>query len=79
MAPNRERVWVGLFVVIAAAVLSGTAVAVWGGMGRSGVPHHLYFKFSGGVQPGTAPLSKVEFTSKRSVSCIPSSSTKPEP
>src|SRR6267378_1565380 len=54
MAPNRERVWVGLFVVIAAAVLSGTAVAVWGGMGRSGVPHHLYFKFSGGVQPGTA-------------------------
>ena len=54
MAPNRERVWVGLFVVIAAAVLSGTAVAVWGGMGRSGVPHHVYFKFSGGVQPGTA-------------------------
>src|SRR5882672_10376725 len=54
MAPNRERVWVGLFVVIAVAVLSGTAVAVWGGMGRSGVPHHVYFQFSGGVQPGTA-------------------------
>jgi phospholipid/cholesterol/gamma-HCH transport system substrate-binding protein len=54
MTPNRERVLVGLFVVIAAAVLTVTTVAVWGGMGRSGVAHHLYLKFSGGVQPGTA-------------------------
>jgi phospholipid/cholesterol/gamma-HCH transport system substrate-binding protein len=54
MTPNRERVWVGLFVVISVAVLSGTAVAVWGGVGRSGVSHHAYFKFAGGVQPGTA-------------------------
>jgi len=53
MTPNRERVWVGLFVVIALAVLSGTAVAVWGGMGRNGVSHRTYFKFSGGVQAGT--------------------------
>jgi phospholipid/cholesterol/gamma-HCH transport system substrate-binding protein len=53
MTPNRERVWVGLFVVIAIAVLSGTAIAVWGGMGRNGVPHRTYFKFSGGVQAGT--------------------------
>ena len=36
MTPNRERVWVGLFVVIAVAVLSGTAVAVWGGAGPFG-------------------------------------------
>src|SRR5207247_1425261 len=50
----RERVWVGLFVVIAVVVLSVTAVAVWGGVGRSGVAHQAYFKFSGGVQPGTA-------------------------
>jgi phospholipid/cholesterol/gamma-HCH transport system substrate-binding protein len=54
MTPNRERVLVGLFVVVAAAVLSITAVAVWGGMGRSGISHRLYLKFSGGVQPGTA-------------------------
>src|SRR5437762_10823457 len=54
MTPNRERVMVGLFVVIAAAVLTITAVAVWGGMGRSGISHRAYFKFSGGVQPGTA-------------------------
>ncbi len=54
MTPNRERVWVGLFVVVAIAVLSVTTVAVWGGMGRSGVPHRTYFKYSGGVQTGTA-------------------------
>jgi len=54
MTPNRERVWVGLFVVIAVAVLSFTAIAVWGGLGNSGVTHRTYFKFSGGVQSGTA-------------------------
>jgi phospholipid/cholesterol/gamma-HCH transport system substrate-binding protein len=54
MTPTRERVWVGIFVVIAAALLAGTAVAVWGGIGRAGIPHRVYFKFSGGVQPGTA-------------------------
>jgi phospholipid/cholesterol/gamma-HCH transport system substrate-binding protein len=53
MTPNRERVWVGLFVVIAVAVLSGTAVAVWGGLAPSGVSHRAYLKFSGGVEPGT--------------------------
>jgi phospholipid/cholesterol/gamma-HCH transport system substrate-binding protein len=54
MAPNRERVWVGLFVVIAAGVLAVTVLAVWGGVSRSGVPHRTYFKFSGGVHSGTA-------------------------
>jgi phospholipid/cholesterol/gamma-HCH transport system substrate-binding protein len=53
MTPNRERVLVGLFVVVAAGVLAVTAVAVWGGMGGSRVSHRLYLKFSGGVQPGT--------------------------
>src|SRR5438094_5930691 len=54
MTPNRERVMVGAFVVVAATVLAVTAVAVWGGLRRSGVPHRMYLKFSGGVQPGTA-------------------------
>jgi phospholipid/cholesterol/gamma-HCH transport system substrate-binding protein len=53
MTPNRERILVGLFVVIASAVLAVTTVAVWGGMGRSGIPHRLYLKFSGGIQAGT--------------------------
>jgi len=54
MAPNRERVWVGLFVVIASSVLAVTTVAVWGGLDRTGVSYRAYFKFSGGVQPGAA-------------------------
>src|SRR5262245_39179755 len=53
MTPNRERVWVGLFVLIAIALLSVTAVAVSGAFGRSGITHVAYFKFSGGVEPGT--------------------------
>ncbi len=53
MTPNRERVLVGLFVVVAAAILTVTTVAVWGGMRRSGVSYRTYLKFSGGVQSGT--------------------------
>src|SRR5262245_59534385 len=53
MTPNRERVMVGFFVVIAGAILAVTTVAVWGGLGRSGVAHRMYLKFSGGIQPGT--------------------------
>jgi phospholipid/cholesterol/gamma-HCH transport system substrate-binding protein len=52
MTPNRERVWVGLFVIVAVAVLAVTTVAVWGGLG-GGISHRTYFKYSGGVQAGT--------------------------
>jgi phospholipid/cholesterol/gamma-HCH transport system substrate-binding protein len=55
MQPNRERVFVGLFVVIAVALLIGSVLAISGGMGTSTVPHHSYFKYAGGVQPG-APV-----------------------
>lgn len=55
METTRERVLVGLFVVIAAALLFGFVLAVSGGMGIAGVPHHAYFKFAGGVQAG-APV-----------------------
>jgi phospholipid/cholesterol/gamma-HCH transport system substrate-binding protein len=54
MTPNRERVWGGLLLIIAVAVLAGNEIAVLGGVGRLGVSHQAYFKFSGGVQPGTA-------------------------
>src|SRR5436190_14996464 len=53
MTANRERAMVGLFVVIATVVLAITTVAVWGRIGRSGVSHRMYLKFSGGIQPGT--------------------------
>jgi phospholipid/cholesterol/gamma-HCH transport system substrate-binding protein len=46
---------VGLFVVLAAALLFGSVLAVSSGMGSAGVAHRAYFKYSGGVQAG-APV-----------------------
>jgi phospholipid/cholesterol/gamma-HCH transport system substrate-binding protein len=54
MNATRERTLVGLFVVIATALLIGAVAEISGGMGSSGVPHRAYFKYAGGVQPGAA-------------------------
>lgn len=54
MEATRERALVGLFVVIAGALLFGSVLALSGGMGSAGVPHRAYFKYAGGVQPGAA-------------------------
>ncbi len=54
MDATRERVLVGLFVLIAAAVLVGSLAAISGGLGSAGVAHRAYFKYAGGVQPGAA-------------------------
>ncbi len=51
---TRERTLVGLFVVIATALLIGSVAAISGGLGGAGVPHRAYFKYAGGVQPGAA-------------------------
>jgi phospholipid/cholesterol/gamma-HCH transport system substrate-binding protein len=51
---TRERTLVGLFVVIAAAVLVVSVLAISGGLGSAGVAHRAYFKYAGGVQPGAA-------------------------
>jgi phospholipid/cholesterol/gamma-HCH transport system substrate-binding protein len=55
MEANRERILVGLFVLIAGAILFGALLALAGGVGNPTVPHRTYFKFAGGVQPG-APV-----------------------
>jgi len=55
MKTRREAAIVGLFVVIAGALLFGSVLALSGGMGSAGVPHRAYFKYAGGVQPG-APV-----------------------
>jgi len=55
MQPMHERTLVGLFVLIAGAMLIGTMVTISGGVGASTVSHRAYFKFAGGVQPG-APV-----------------------
>jgi phospholipid/cholesterol/gamma-HCH transport system substrate-binding protein len=51
---TRERALVGLFVIVAAALLFGSVVAITGGLGSAGIPHRAYFKYAGGVQPGAA-------------------------
>jgi phospholipid/cholesterol/gamma-HCH transport system substrate-binding protein len=54
MEATRERTLVGLFVVIAGALLFISVLEISGGMGSAGVPHRCYFKYAGGVQAGAA-------------------------
>jgi phospholipid/cholesterol/gamma-HCH transport system substrate-binding protein len=54
MNSRREQVWVGLFVLVAAALLVGTALSVAGVFSRGNIPHRAYFKFAGGLEPGAA-------------------------
>lgn len=54
MDVTRERTLVGLFVVIAGALLIVSVLALSGGMSASSVPHRAWFKYAGGVQPGAA-------------------------
>ena len=54
MGATRERALVGLFVVVAGALLLVSVLAISGGMGKSGVPHRTFFKYAGGVQSGAA-------------------------
>ena len=51
----RERTVVGIFVLVAGALLLGTVVVISGGLGTARVAHRAYFKFAGGVQTG-APV-----------------------
>jgi phospholipid/cholesterol/gamma-HCH transport system substrate-binding protein len=52
MNSRREPVWVGLFVLAAAAVLIGTVLSVAGTFSRGNISHRAYFKFAGGLEPG---------------------------
>jgi len=52
MQPKREQALVGLFVLIAVAVLFGTVFAMSGAFGRSTTKFHAYFTFAGGLEPG---------------------------
>ncbi len=49
---TREQALVGVFVLVAAALLIGTVLAVSGFFSSGGVPHHTYFKSAGGLVPG---------------------------
>lgn len=49
-----EQVWVGLFVLVAVALLITGVLAVKGVFSGGDVPHRAFFKFAGGLQPGAA-------------------------
>ncbi|HYL64925.1 MAG TPA: MlaD family protein [Candidatus Methylomirabilis sp.] len=53
MAGKREHVFVGLFVLVAAAVLVGMVFAISGAFGRSTKTFHAYFPFAGGLEQGS--------------------------
>jgi len=52
MQPKREQALVGLFVLIAVAVLFATVFTMSGAFGRSTTTFHAYFPFAGGLEPG---------------------------
>lgn len=51
---KREQAMVGLFVIVAAALLVGTIFALSGVTGRRVKTYHAFFSFAGGIEPGTA-------------------------
>jgi phospholipid/cholesterol/gamma-HCH transport system substrate-binding protein len=54
MGSTREKTLVGLFVLVAAALLFGGVLALNGGIGTSRTPLHTHLKFSGGLDAGGA-------------------------
>jgi len=52
MQPKREHTLVGLFVLIAVAVLFATVFTMSGAFARSSTKFHAYFPFAGGLEPG---------------------------
>jgi len=54
MQPKREQALVGMFVLIAVAVLFATVFTMSGAFGRSTTKFHAYFPFAGGLEPGAA-------------------------
>ncbi|MGB7282335.1 MAG: MlaD family protein [Candidatus Acidiferrum sp.] len=52
MDGKREQVFVGLFVIVAAAVLIAMVFAITGAFGRTEKTYHAYFPFAGGLERG---------------------------
>jgi phospholipid/cholesterol/gamma-HCH transport system substrate-binding protein len=53
MDSKREQAFVGLFVVVAGAVLIATVFAISGAFGRTAKTFHAYFPFAGGLEAGS--------------------------
>jgi phospholipid/cholesterol/gamma-HCH transport system substrate-binding protein len=53
MEPKREQALVGLFVLVAAALLIVTVLLLSGTFGRGNTPFRAYFRNAGGLSPGS--------------------------
>jgi len=53
MNPRSEQALVGLFVLVATAVLVGTVFAISGAFGRSTHTYHSFVTFAGGIESGS--------------------------
>jgi phospholipid/cholesterol/gamma-HCH transport system substrate-binding protein len=53
MNSRREQALVGVFVIVAVAILVATVLAVSGTFSKKGVAHRTYFKYAGGLVAGT--------------------------
>jgi phospholipid/cholesterol/gamma-HCH transport system substrate-binding protein len=53
MNPRSEQALVGLFVIVATAVLVGTVFAISGALGRSTHTYHSFVTFAGGIESGS--------------------------
>jgi len=54
MESKREQAWVGLFVLVAAAVLIATVFWLSGALSGAATTYRVYFPFAGGLEPGAA-------------------------
>jgi len=53
METRREQAMVGLFVIVATAVLIATVFGITGAFGRTAKSFHAYFPFAGGLEVGS--------------------------
>jgi phospholipid/cholesterol/gamma-HCH transport system substrate-binding protein len=53
MESRREQAFVGLFVLVVAALLIATVFALSGTLDKADTPYHAYFKNAGGLGPGS--------------------------
>jgi len=53
MQPKREQAFVGLFVIVACAVLIATVFSISGVFGHTTKTYHAYLPFAGGLEMGT--------------------------
>jgi phospholipid/cholesterol/gamma-HCH transport system substrate-binding protein len=79
MNSRGEQVWVGLFVLIAAALLVAAVLSMAGVFRRGNIPHRAYFKFGGGLEPGAiARFGGIKAGSVQRVRVDPQDSTRIE-